>query len=112
MTPSPDTSSSAYSAGDAIAVPDRPLDLLPSVQLICAVFPSAGDKTGGTAFQHGATIRPPGQTTELVMGPEGVRVLWSREPARDQAAARRKVPGRPGTGWRTGGRFPRRWRPV
>jgi hypothetical protein len=56
--------------------------------------------------------RPPGQTTELVMGPQGVRVPRSQESARDRAAAWRKVPGGPGTGWRTGERFPRRWCPV
>src|SRR5262245_29520616 len=63
-----------------------------------------------TSTWHGATVRPPGGTTELVMGPQSVRVLGSREPARDRAAAWRKVPGEPGSGWRTGGRFPRRWR--
>jgi hypothetical protein len=99
---------------DAIAVPDRPLDLLPSVQLICAVFQApVTRREGRTTFsRHGAAVRPPGQTTELVMGPQGVRVLGSQEPTRDRAAAWRKVPGGPGTGWRTGGRFPRRWRPV
>jgi hypothetical protein len=47
--------------------PDRPLHLLPAVQLIGAVRPGPGDTTGRTAFtRRGAIICCSGETTELV----------------------------------------------
>jgi hypothetical protein len=47
--------------------PDRPLDLLLSVQLICALLHGAGDTTGRTMFtRRRTTVGPAGQTTELL----------------------------------------------
>ena len=73
--------------------PDRPLDSLLSVHLICAVLHGAGDTTGRTMFtRRGPAVGPAGQTTELLTGPQDVRALGSREPARARAAARGRVP--------------------
>ena len=53
--------------------PDRPLDLLPNVQLVCAVLSGAAGDTTGRDGRHsrGAepTVRPFGPTTELTAGP-------------------------------------------
>ena len=61
--------------------PDRPLDSLLSVHLICAVLHGAGDTTGRTMFtRRGPAVGPAGQTTELLTGPQDVRVLGAGNP--------------------------------